>query len=323
MDIVSFTEKANALGHRRQPFFFLLDFELKKPLIIPLHEAAENGFFFKIKGQTNATSNGQAKAVDSIRPAPISQKKYARAFNLVKKHLKAGNTYLLNLTFPTPLEGELSMEYIFRKSTAPYTLWHQEDFVLFSPECFVRIEKNRIFSYPMKGTIDAAVPNAEKIILQNKKEHWEHNTIVDLIRNDLSIVAENVQVIKFRYIDRLKTSNKDLLQVSSEIVGDLSDNWQNGIGSMLLKLLPAGSISGAPKAKTLEIIRESEQQDRGYFTGVFGVFDGDYLDSAVNIRFIEKTPDGFQFRSGGGITAQSIMNDEYQEMIHKVYVPIT
>lgn len=321
MDIVSFTEIANELGQNRQPFFFLLDFELKKPIILPLHEAAENGFFFKVKGQTNVGKKNTAKTAGGIRPVPMPQQEYARAFELVKKQLKAGNTYLLNLTFPTPLEGELSMEYIFQKSTAPYTLWHKDNFVLFSPECFVKIKQNKIYSYPMKGTIDAAVPDAEKIILQNKKEHWEHNTIVDLIRNDLSIVSTNVHVNKFRYIDRLTTSHKELLQVSSEIAGDLPDNWQNDIGSLLIRLLPAGSISGAPKAKTTEIIRESEQQDRGYFTGIFGIFNGDTLDSAVNIRFIENTDAGYQFRSGGGITANSIMEEEYREMINKVYVP--
>jgi para-aminobenzoate synthetase component 1 len=174
----------------------------------------------------------------------------------------------------------------------------------------------------MKGTIDASIPHAEEKILSDEKEHWEHNTIVDLIRNDLSIVSEDVHVPRFRYIDRLKTSQKELLQVSSEIKGKLPENWQSNIGDMLLNLLPAGSISGAPKAKTVEVIRESEGQDRGYFTGIFGIYEDKSLDSAVNIRFIEKTHDGFQFRSGGGITAKSNMEEEYREMIHKVYVPL-
>ena len=90
---------------------------------------------------------------------------------------------------------------------------------------------------------------------------------------------------------------------------------------MRCKLLPAGSISGAPKQKTVEIIREAERSDRGYYTGVFGIFDGRDLDSAVNIRYIEQTDHGLQFRSGGGITAMSKMEDEYQEMMDKVYVP--
>ncbi|MFO8054217.1 MAG: aminodeoxychorismate synthase component I, partial [Bacteroidales bacterium] len=233
-----------------------------------------------------------------------------------------GNTYLLNLTFPSKLHNVRKLSGIFKASPAPYKLLSTENFVLFSPECFVRISGNHIYSFPMKGTIDAGIPNAEELILQNKKEYFEHNTIVDLIRNDLSVVSHNIAVPRFRFIDRLKTSNKELLQVSSQIRGELPENWHKNIGDILLSLLPAGSVSGAPKAKTIEIIRESEKQDRGFFTGIFGIFNGDSLESGVNIRFIEQTKNGFFFRSGGGITALSTMDEEYEEMINKVYVPL-
>ena len=92
---------------------------------------------------------------------------------------------------------------------------------------------------------------------------------------------------------------------------------------MLAKLLPAGSISGAPKVKTVEVIQQAEQGKRGYYTGVFGYFDGENLDSAVAIRYIEQINGQFWFRSGGGITAKSQLKEEYQELLEKVYVPIT
>ena len=88
-------------------------------------------------------------------------------------------------------------------------------------------------------------------------------------------------------------------------------------------MLPAGSISGAPKKKTLEIIEEAEGYDRGFFTGVFGYFDGRNLDSAVMIRFIERQGDQLVFKSGGGVTSFSECKQEYVELIDKVYVPIT
>lgn len=91
---------------------------------------------------------------------------------------------------------------------------------------------------------------------------------------------------------------------------------------MLFKLLPAGSVSGAPKKRTIEIIREAEAYDRGYYTGVFGYWDGQILDSAVAIRYIEKSGDKLFFKSGGGITFQSNCDHEYDEMVNKVYVPI-
>jgi para-aminobenzoate synthetase component 1 len=174
----------------------------------------------------------------------------------------------------------------------------------------------------MKGTIDASLTDAENVILSDEKELSEHVTIVDLIRNDLSAVAKNVDVNRFRYVEKIETSQKDLLQVSSEIVGDLSGDYASGIGSILVSLLPAGSVSGAPKKKTLQIIREAEKERRGYYTGVFGYFDGINLDSAVMIRFIEQEGEQFYYRSGGGITAQSEAEKEYQEVIDKIYVPV-
>jgi para-aminobenzoate synthetase component I len=211
---------------------------------------------------------------------------------------------------------------LFHLSTAKYKLLMNDQLLVFSPETFVQIRDGKIFSYPMKGTIDAHIPSAEEIILNDPKEKAEHITIVDLIRNDLSLVAEQVHVSKFRYIDRIKTSDKDLLQVSSEVVGTLPENYQAHVGDILVSLLPAGSISGAPKQKTLEIISEAEQEPRGYYTGVVGFFDGEQLDSGVMIRFIEKSNNSYYYRSGGGITAQSTAEAEYQEVIDKVYVPV-
>jgi len=198
----------------------------------------------------------------------------------------------------------------------------KDQFVVFSPEIFIRIEDYRITGFPMKGTIDAAIPEAEKIILEDKKEFYEHNTIVDLIRNDLAMVATGIRVNRFRYIERLHTNRKDLLQVSSEISGVLPANFLSQLGEIIFTLLPAGSVTGAPKGKTLQIIRNTETSDRGFYTGICGYFDGNSLDSAVMIRFIENTKKGMTFRSGGGITALSNVNDEYRELIDKVYVPV-
>ena len=92
---------------------------------------------------------------------------------------------------------------------------------------------------------------------------------------------------------------------------------------MLLAMLPAGSVSGAPKRKTLEIIREAEGYHRGFYTGVMGLFDGKNIDSGVMIRFVEQTPQGLVYKSGGGITSQSNCEEEYNELIDKIYVPFT
>ena len=174
----------------------------------------------------------------------------------------------------------------------------------------------------MKGTIDASSPDAGISILNDPKETAEHNTIVDLIRNDLNRVAKDVRVDRFRYIEEINTHEKSLLQVSSEISGILPENYMARLGNIFRTLLPAGSVSGAPKKKTLEIIHEAETYKRGFYTGVFGLFDGSKLDSGVMIRFIKSDEGQLTFCSGGGITARSNARNEYEELLDKVYVPI-
>ena len=114
-------------------------------------------------------------------------------------------------------------------------------FVCFSPETFVRIKGGRIYSYPMKGTLDASLPNAEKLLMEDQKEAAEHATIVDLIRNDLSRVAEDVRVDKYRYIDVLHTNKGNILQTSSEISGRLPEDYPHHLGEILDAQLPAGA----------------------------------------------------------------------------------
>ena len=209
-------------------------------------------------------------------------------------------------------------------------------FVCFSPETFVRIKGGRIYSYPMKGTLDASLPNAEKQLMEDRKEAAEHATIVDLIRNDLSRVAENVRVDKYRYIDVLHTNKGDILQTSSEISGRLPEDYPHHLGEILDAQLPAGSITGAPKDKTMQIIQETEGYDRGFYTGIMGIYDQGELNSAVMIRFIEeevfpsKTENRMNyeairklyFKAGGGITSKSDCRKEYEEVIQKIYLPI-
>ncbi len=318
-----FQKTINDFASKYIPFIFLVDFEMEQFIISDLKNAKKNGLLYDIKGNSNFEYSNSSKENKIVIAKTIDKRIYQKAFDFVQKNIVHGNSYLLNLTFPTEINTDSSLKSIFNSSKAPYKLLYKDAFTLFSPECFIKIIDNQIFSYPMKGTIDASIPNAKEVLLNNKKELNEHFTIVDLIRNDLSIVSKNVTVTKFRYIDVIKAKDKQLLQASSEIRGTLAQDWRNNLGDIIIKLLPAGSISGAPKRKTVEIIKQAESLKRGFYTGIFGIFDGKNLDSAVNIRFIEKIKDSFFYRSGGGITAQSDMNFEYEELKQKVYVPIS
>ena len=252
---------------------------------------------------------------------PVSKQRYQKAFESIKEEIKKGNTYLINLTFPSKLEIDYSLEEIYTYSDAKFKLLFKDKFVCFTPERFVKIKDNTIFTHPMKGTIDATIPNAKEKILSNEKEMAEHTMVVDLLRNDLSMVAKAVRVEKFRYVESIKAGERELLQVSSKIKGELGDDWQSRIGDILCTLLPAGSITGTPKKSTIDIIHKVEGYDRGFYSGVFGVFDGKSLDSAVMIRYIEKKGDRLYYKSGGGITIDSDLDAEYREMCEKIYVP--
>lgn len=314
--------KMNDWGKRGVPFLFVLDFGLEVPFVKPLAAVNPQELLFSVNGFKNAASPRPLRKAIHFEKYPLAFAEYLPRFAKVKQHIQAGNSFLVNLTCPTPIETNLTLKEIFLHSQARYKLWWRNHFVCFSPEIFIQIRNGQIASFPMKGTIDAAIPNAAHIILSDPKETAEHYTIVDLIRNDLSMIALEVQVERLRYVEKVRTNDKHLLQVSSKIVGNLGSNFAEKIGELLFQLLPAGSISGAPKPKTLEIIEEAEQYKRGFYTGIFGIFDGKNLDCGVLIRFIEQTPTGLVYKSGGGITAFSEAEKEYQELIDKVYLPI-
>ncbi len=314
--------RVNELMGRREPFVFVADYHCSKNIVMPLSAVDPDELLYEVNGVGNAAPAAVDRRPFSLSKSPVSYEKFLAVFNQVQTQLHAGNSYLVNLTFPTPVTCNHSLKEVFYRSRAKYKLWLKDRFVVFSPEIFIQLEGNVLSSFPMKGTIDAAEVNAASAIIENTKEMAEHVSIVDLIRNDMSIYATEVQVNRFRYIDEVQTHEKKLLQVSSEISGKLSEESLANFGEVLFSLLPAGSISGAPKHETLKIIEQAEQYERGYYTGVFGVYDGRRFDSGVMIRYIEQQGDQLVFKSGGGIHSLSNPRMEYQEMIDKVYVPI-
>jgi para-aminobenzoate synthetase component 1 len=321
MDITEFKTTINNWGQNRVPFLFAIDFEMKRPLAFKLEGMKSEGILYQVNDNTNSNDSIHKSKLVQFEKHPISFSDYNSKFEKVKYHLSYGDTFLTNLTIKTEIRSKLNLRELFISSSAKYKLWKKDKFLVFSPETFIKINRKKISSFPMKGTIDAGLPSAADILLNDRKELSEHVTIVDLIRNDLSHVASNVHVKRFRYLEEIRTNSKNLLQASSEIVGDLPDDYAANIGDIVTRLLPAGSVSGAPKPKTLEIISDAEQEERGYYTGVFGLFDGANLDSAVMIRFIEQVGNRFYYRSGGGITSQSDPELEYEEAINKVYLP--
>lgn len=372
-------DKINRLASQDEPFLFVINYQGDKAFIRQLSDINPEECLFDFEGRGNFSdemkNNSEKIAEISWQIAPPLYEDYERSFDIVKNNIMAGNSYLTNLTCKVPVNCNLSLEDIFNQAKGKYKLLlrrkrnqaedkaQQEEaqnkadkkeenieeisnpFVCFSPETFVRIKNGRIYSYPMKGTLDASLPDAEKQLMEDRKEAAEHATIVDLIRNDLSRVAEDVRVDKYRYIDVLHTNKGDILQTSSEISGSLPEDYRQHLGEILDAQLPAGSITGAPKDKTMQIIHEAEGYDRGFYTGIMGIYDQGELNSAVMIRFIEEenSPVDFEadgeknfkanegkepkesrelyFKAGGGITSKSDCRREYEEVIQKIYLP--
>lgn len=293
----------------------MVSYDLKQFEVIPLKNLPSD-----IKYEINDKAKVSKENL-TLEKRPISLAQYKKKFLSIQEQIRSGNSYLLNLTAKTPIKTPLSLDEIYEKACSKFKLQYKEQFVCFSPERFVQIKNNTIATFPMKGTIDAKIKNAKALILNDEKEKAEHVMVVDLLRNDLSIVAKKVRVKKFRYTELVQAGNKTLLQVSSKITGTLPNNWHANMGDILLKLLPAGSITGTPKKKTTEILKEIENYKRGYYTGIFGIYDGKNLDSSVMIRFIEKTKNNqYFYKSGGGITCDSDCWSEYQELIDKIYI---
>lgn len=313
-------ETINALGQNRTPFLFIISYDTKKIFAKAL-DKLDDDIFYKLENWRNYPVKKRTKEV-TFSKSPVAFSSYQKALNKILEQIRSGNTYLLNLTFKTPIETNYSLKDIFTYARAKFKLYYKDEFTCFSPECFVQMQGDQIATYPMKGTIDANIPDAKACILADEKEMAEHVMIVDLMRNDLGIIGSDVKVKKFRYVEKIKAGKKELLQVSSKITATLPKNWQDNIGTLLSHILPAGSITGTPKRSTVQIINNVEDFDRGFYTGVFGIFDGTALRSGVMIRFIEKEKDGkLYYKSGGGITIDSDTKREYEELIDKIYLP--
>lgn len=312
----------NQAGRCALPFLFGIDYEMERGFFIP-HPLEQQAVLWRVHAHTNISpALSKSPLLGSLfKSHPVDYATYSQRFSYVQQQLLQGNSFLTNLTLKTPITTDYTLQEILLHSRSPYGVALPNRFVCFSPETFVRIKGTTIYSNPMKGTIRCDVPHAEKVILADYKERAEHNTIVDFIRSDLSRLATQIKVDRFRYIDRIETSNGPILQVSSQISGELPADYTACLGDILFTLLPAGSISGAPKVSTCKIIAAAEQEKRGYYSGVFGYYDGSELDSAVMIRYLEQVNGSFYFRSGGGITINSTMRSEYEEVLEKVYLP--
>ena len=148
MSAAPFIEKVNQLALAEMPFFFMIDFEKKKPLVYSFEEAAKENILFDVRGFRNYSLPKPKSIAHQIVPMQRSEERYKTAFDQVQVHVNRGDSYLVNLTFPTEVSFDGDLKTIFYNSRSPYKLFFKDQFVSYSPECFFEI--NGILSFPIR-----------------------------------------------------------------------------------------------------------------------------------------------------------------------------
>ncbi|WP_328529355.1 anthranilate synthase component I family protein [Nocardioides sp. NBC_00368] len=266
----------------------------------------------------------QAARHQAVRPAGETPDPYTRAFDAVQRELRAGNTYEVNLTHRIQVQDDLdpAVGYLRLRelNPAPYAGFIQHHgfrLLSSSPERYATIDRDRtIETRPIKGTTPRGKSAAEddelrRDLASNPRFRAENLMIVDLLRNDLAMVCEpgSVTVPSLMAVE----SYSSVHQLVTTVRGRLRDDV-TGIGA-LRALFPAGSMTGAPKLRTMEIIGRVETTARGVYSGAFGWIAPDgRADLGVVIRSLTTTGDGaWELGTGGGITVHSTPAEEYAE----------
>lgn len=281
----------------------------------------------KYKAKRDALQNISAKNLKSN----FSDEKYLAEITKIKKMIAEGDFYQANLT--RKFFGKLDIKNkkpaayfsLFSKlnkiSPANYSafLSLKGNYVISaSPELFLTIDDNIVKSRPIKGTaarvINKKIDEENKLELKNSaKEKAENLMIVDLVRNDLSRVckASSVEVTKLFEINSYKTVH----HMSSEIIGEMKNDVN--VSDVIKACFPAGSMTGAPKIKAMEVIAQSEKINRGVYSGAIGFMNKKTVNLSVVIRTLICCDDNFEFQVGGAITFDSNEKKELEEIFNK------
>lgn len=258
----------------------------------------------------------------------ISYEEYSHALEKIKEHISLGNTYQVNYTYEYLVNKSSDSfsiyEYILKNQKTPYNAFiknEYEEILSFSPELFFEIENNIIKTKPMKGTVERGKNKEEddkniEFLKNDTKNRAENVMIVDLLRNDLGKIAKtgSVKVEKLFEIETHKT----LHQMTSEVTAELDSNTT--LFDIFKAIFPCGSITGAPKIKTMQIIDELEKGSRDIYCGAIGLISKEKTVFSVPIRILQKTNDesSYRLRVGGAIVWDSDILDEWEETKTKI-----
>ncbi|NOX18709.1 MAG: aminodeoxychorismate synthase component I, partial [Chlorobi bacterium] len=257
----------------------------------------------------------------------VGKEKYIENIEKIKKYIEKGDCYQVNYTsklkFNVSREelGAFFLKGIFNQSSR-YTAFINagENYIMsFSPELFFETDYKTVASKPMKGTVKRGSSNADdkrvaEELLNDEKNLAENVMIVDLLRNDVGKISEidSVKVPKLFEVEKYET----LFQLTSTVAGRLKEKSLSGI---IKNLFPCGSITGAPKLRTMQIINELETEPRGIYTGAIGLITNTKATFNIAIRtlVVDRKNGRAEFGLGSGIVWDSISENEYEEVLLK------
>lgn len=256
----------------------------------------------------------------------MKKEEYCAIVEKTKEYIRNGDIFqaVLSRKFQTPFEGSLINAYRVLRTTNPspymvYMKTDEDELICSSPETLVRLKNGRLTTFPVagsrpRGKTEDEDKKLENELLADEKELSEHNMLVDLGRNDLGKISEygSVKVTEYMMIHRYSKIMHICSQVESNILSEC-DGY-----SAIEAVLPAGTLSGAPKIRACEIIEELEQEPRGIYGGALGYLDfTGNMDTCIAIRMAQKKDGIVYVQAGGGIVADSIPENEYDESGNK------
>lgn len=324
VDLMLF-DKVIAFDHFRQKIILIVNMSLEEI------ESGYNKAIMEIKQLCDLLRNGEKKQEPGGRllgeVTPLFQKEqYCEIVEKAKYHIREGDIFQIvpSNRLSAPFEGSLFNTYRILRTInpSPYMFYFSGTDVEIagaSPETLVKLENGILHTFPLAGTrprgrTEAEDQALERELLADEKELAEHNMLVDLGRNDLGKISKfgTVQVEKLHSIERYS----HVMHIGSTVRGEIREEYD--ALDAIEAVLPAGTLSGAPKIRACQLIGELENNKRGIYGGAIGYIDfTGNMDTCIAIRIAYKKNGRVFVRSGGGVVADSVPEKEYEETINK------
>lgn len=330
MDLMLF-DKVIAFDHYRQKLLLITGVMTED--IETSYEAAKD----TLKEMADLIRNGEKEVFKPLElkteiTPHFSEKQYCEMVEKAKEYIREGDIFQVVLSNPMRAEAEGSLFDTYRvlrtENPSPYMFYFSSDDIELSgasPETLAKLENGKISTFPLAGTRprgkdDEEDKALEAELLKDEKELAEHNMLVDLGRNDIGKVSEigSVKVEEYLSIERFS----HVMHIGSTVTGKIRAD-KDAVDAVDA-ILPAGTLSGAPKFRACQIIEELENDKRGLYGGAIGYLDfTGNMDTCIAIRLVYKKNGRICIRSGAGVVADSVPENEFRECINKAKAVVT